>query len=338
MAGRYITIGPLKLGRLKMGPLKIEKRHLIKLSPLLVVFVIPQVMGSGWISSLFISSLMLGTMASAFALTVGYLGICNFGFAAFVGLGAYTSALLMINMGISPWIGMIIGGAVAAAVGFLVGVLTLRLRGIFIACFAWFFAETLRFTFSNLVEITRGYLGLHVPPYPPIETPFGTIDFTHITRLPPYYLILGLSIATLIILQLIVNSKLGLAWRAIQGDEGAARAAGINTTKYKVLNFTISCFFAGILGGFYAHYLGVLTPDVLGLPFTISILTVCYMGGRWTLWGPILGGFMLTFLMEALRPLIVISVGLRFIIYGALLIIVMIFLPEGLAKLKKYIW
>lgn len=328
MAGRYITIGSLK----------IEKQHLIKLSPLLVVFAIPQVMGSGWISSLFISSLMFGTMAAAFDLTTGFLGLTNFGFAAFIGLGAYTSALLVMNLGISPWIGIIIGGAVAAVTGFLMGVLTLRLHGIFLACFAWFFGETLRFTFSNLVDITRGYLGLHVPPFPSISTPFGTIDFTHISRLPPYYLMLGMSIAILIILHLIVNTRLGLAWRAIKGDETAARIVGINTTRYKVSNFTMSCLLAGIIGGFYGHYLGVLTPDALGLPLTIQVLTICFVGGRGTLWGSILGGFILTFMMEALRPLVVISVGLRFIIYGALLVTVMIFIPEGLAKLKKYIW
>lgn len=328
MTGRCITIGPLK----------IEKRHLIKLSPLLVVFAIPQVIGSGWISSLFISSLMFGTMATAFDLTNGYLGLTNFGFAAFIGLGAYTSALLVVNLGISPWVGVIIGGAVAAVIGFLMGVLTLRLHGIFLACFAWFFAEALRFTFSNLVEITRGYLGLHVPPFPTITTPFGTIDFTHVSRLPPYYLMLCMSIAILIVLHMIVNTRLGLAWRAIKGDETAARIVGINTTRYKVLNLTISCLLAGIIGGFYGHYIGVLTPDVLGLPLTIQVLTMCYIGGRGTLWGSILGGFILTFMMEALRPLIVISVGLRFIIYGALLVTVMIFIPEGLAKLKKYIW
>ena len=319
-----------------MGEIK-QKEAVIKsvfLVPALFFLLIPVIVRSGRISSIFISALMFGAMGASFDLSAGYMGITNFGYAAFVGLGAYTSALLMIRMGITPWIGMIIGGMVAAVVGFLVGLLTLRLRGIFMACFAWFFAEAARLTFANLVDITRGYLGLHVPPFPPIKTPFGTISFIARSRIPAYLLILSLTFIILLILNHIINTRLGLAWRAIKGNEDAAKASGINTTLYKTLNFTISCFFAGVLGSFYAHYVHVLTPDVMGLAFTIQVLTVCYVGGRGTLWGSIVGSFIVTVILEFLRPLMV----MRFIIYGVLLIAVMVIYPDGMAKALKKLY
>ena len=317
--------------KVSIGPIKIEQSKLLKIIPVLAIFAIPDIAKNGWISSLFILALLRGAMGASFDLSAGYLGIVNFGYAAFVGLGAYTSALLMIRMGITPWIGMLIGATVAAVVGFLVGLLTLRLRGIFMACFAWFFAEALKFTYANLVDITRGYLGLHVPPFPSI----GPISFITRDRLAYYHLILFLTAVTLITLYYISNTRLGLAWRAIKGNEEAAKAVGVNTTLYKTLNFAISCFFAGILGGFYAHYISVLTPDVMALPLTVEVLTVCYVGGRGTLWGSLIGGFILVLLLELLRPLLVI----RLVIYGALLIAVMVLYPDGIAKLiKKYVW
>jgi branched-chain amino acid transport system permease protein len=313
-----------------MGKVKLEE-YVAQVVFVFFLFVLPPLLNNAWITTLLISILMFTAFGAAFDFSAGYIGAVNFGFAGFLGLGAYTSALLAVYLAVTPWIGIFAGSLVTMAVGIVTGILTLRLHGIYAACFTWFLAETLRFIFANATEVTRGYMGLHVPSFPSIKLPFIVIDFAGASPLPCYYLILIMTLGTLVILRLIVNSKRGLAFKAIKNDELAASTIGINVVNNKVFNFAVSCFFAGLIGGFYAHYMGILTPDVLGLGLTVQVLVVSYVGGRGTIWGTLPGALLVTFLLEGLRPLW----AYRFVIYGLLLIGVMIFYPEGLAKPLK---
>ncbi len=273
-----------------------------------------------------IGAALIAAQAIAFDFTAGYINVVNFGFAAFVGLGGYTSTLLAVRLGVSPWIGMFVGAAVAALVGFFTGALTLRLRGIFAAVMAWFVGLALLGLTRNLTDLTRGALGLNAP----------TLLVTADNR-PYYYIIVVMMLVTFVSLQYIINSHVGLAFRAIGQNIEAARASGVDPTRYRVLNFTVSCAFAGWLGGFYAHYYGILTPDVMSTSRTIEVLAAAYIGGRGSLWGGALAAFPLIFFVEWLRTSLVDLPGLHLVIYGLLLILVMMYYPGGIAELLRSI-
>ncbi len=271
-----------------------------------------------------VGAALMAAWAVAFDFTAGYINIVNFGFAAFVGVGAYTSGLLAANLGISPWIGIFVGAGVSGFVGLLTGMLTLRLRGIYAAVMTWFVGLALMGLARNMTEITRGSLGLNVPLL------LDTSD-----NLPYYYVILGMLVVTVVVLTAVTRSDLGLAFRAIGMNLQAARASGINPTRFLVINFTLSCAFAGWLGGFYAHYYGILTPDVMLTSHTVEVLAVAYIGGRGTLWGPAVIAFPLTIGVELLRTQFSNLPGLHLVLYGLVLILVMIYRPGGFAGVVK---
>ncbi len=273
-----------------------------------------------------VGAALMAAMATAFDFTAGYINIVNFGFAAFVGLGAYTSGLLAVELGLSPWIGIFVGAGVAGFVGLLTGMLTLRLRGIYAAVMAWFVGLAVMGLVRNVPEITRGSLGLNVPLL------LDTSD-----NLPYYYVILAMLLVTLAVLTLVIRSHIGLAFRAIGQNVQAARASGINPTRYLVINFTLATAFAGWLGGFYAHYYGILTPDMMLTTHTVEVLAVAYIGGRGSLWGPAIVAFPLSIGVEALRTQFANLPGFHLVLYGLLLITVMIYWPGGVAGLLRSI-
>jgi branched-chain amino acid transport system permease protein len=271
-----------------------------------------------------VAAALIAAEAVAFDFTAGYIDIVNFGFAAFVGLGSYTSALLAVDLGIPPWIGMVGGAVVSGLVGLGTGMLTLRLRGIYAAVMAWFIGLALMGLARNLTDVTRGPLGLNVPRL------LATSD-----NLPYYYITLAILLVTLFVLMTIIGSRVGLAFRAIGQNLQAARASGINPTRFLVLNFTVSCAFAGLFGGFYAHYYGILTPDVMATTHTIEILAVAYIGGRGSLWGAALVAFPLTVGMELVKAQLSNYPGFQLILYGLLLVLVMVFKPTGVAGIIR---
>jgi branched-chain amino acid transport system permease protein len=263
----------------------------------------------------------------AFDFTAGYINVVNFGFAALLGLGAYTSGILantrpslILHLGISPWIGIWVGAIVAGLVGLFLGMLTLRLRGIYAAVMAWFVGIALLGIVNNLTDLTRGPLGMAPP----------SLLTRGVGNRPYFYIILGMMLVVYIVLKLITNSKYGLAFRAIGQNIDAARASGINPTKYRVFNFTVSAFFAGWLGGFYAHYFGSLTPATLmHTSKTVEVLAIAYIGGRGSLWGGIAVAFPFVFFIEYIRSNLTDLPGLHLVIYGILMILIMIYYPSG---------
>jgi branched-chain amino acid transport system permease protein len=265
---------------------------------------------------------LLAAQAIAFDFTTGYINVVNFGFAAFLGVGAYTSALLVVDLGISPWIGIFAGIIPAAFLGFITGFLTLRLRGIFAALMSWFVGLALLGIARNWTGLTRGPLGLNTPTF-----------FESASNRPYYYVIVAMLFITYVILRKITRSHIGLAFKAIGQNIEAARSSGINPTYYRVLNFTVQCAFAGWLGGFYAHYYGILTPQIMLTSKTVEVLAVAYIGGRGSIWGGAFTAYPFTFLIEYLRSGLTELPGLHLVIYGLLLILVMIFYPGGFAAL-----
>lgn len=269
-----------------------------------------------------VSAALIGAQAAAFDFTTGYINVVNFGFAAFVGVGAYTSALMAVNFGISPWIGIFLGAIPAGIIGFFLGILTLRLRGLYATIMAWFVGLTMLGLARNLVDLTRGPMGLNAPTL--LETA---------SNLPYFYIIVAMMVITYVGLKKITSSHYGLAFKALGQNMDAARASGVDPTRYRVFNFTMQCLVAGWLGGFYAHYFGILTPQIMHTSRTVEVLAIAYIGGRGSIWGGMFIAFPFIFLIEWLRSNLSALPGLHLIIYGLLLIVVMIFYPGGFAHL-----
>jgi branched-chain amino acid transport system permease protein len=206
--------------------------------------------------------------------------------------------------------------------------LTLRLRGIFAAVMAWFVGIALMGVVNNMTEWTRGPLGM--APTSLLERGTG--------NRPYFFVILTMMVITYVTLKLITNSNYGLAFRALGQNIDAARASGINPTKYRVFNFTVSAFFAGWLGGFYAHYFGSLTPQTLmHASKTVEILAIAYIGGRGSLWGGIAIAFPFVFFIEYLRSNFTDLPGLHMVIYGILMVVVMIYYPAGFSGFYEWL-
>lgn len=298
---------------------------------LVIVFLlIPPLVNVSYVTTIFISALLFGVLGAIYDFMIGFAGLSNFGFAGFFAVGAYTSGLAAYHYGLDPWLGLPLGGLMTTLVGLFTGVIALRLRGLYLGLMTWFVAEAIRNSISNATDYTRGVLGLAVPPFPDL----AGIHFSHSDNpLSYYFLLLVLAFAIMAIMSLVVRSRVGLAFKAFREDQLATESLGLNTTKYKLLNFTIASFFIGVLGAFYAHYLGILTPtpEEFGVPRTVEVLTIAYVGGRGTLWGSVVAAFLIIGFQEYFRSL----GAYRLLLFGLLLIVIMIFAPKGLAGLRN---
>ncbi|HWR41728.1 branched-chain amino acid ABC transporter permease [Sporomusa sp.] len=309
-------------GQEKIAKLR-NRLQLVGLTPLgagllFLVAILPLVLDDEFTIRLLISSLMYGCLAMAFDFTAGFINITNFGFAAFWGLGAYTSGLLVLKLGWSPWLGLIAGAVMSGLLGFGLGVLTLRLAGIFASCMTWFVALGMMAIAGNWVNLTRGNSGLSVPAL------FNTTD-----NLPYFYVMFIITVLVYLLLIKMTKSHIGLAFRAIGQDLHAAQASGINVTYYKIINFTTSCAIAGLVGAFYGHFVGILTPQVMHTKYTVEMMAIAFVGGRGSIWGGLLAAMLMIPTMEQMKGLL----EWRLIIYGVLMIAVMVFYPAGLAGL-----
>lgn len=255
-------------------------------------------------------------LALGLHLITGVTGQLSFGHAAFLSIGAYTSAVVSMKMHLPFGFSILAAGLMAALWGVLLGIPTLRLTGDYLGIATLGFGEIVRVVFTNM-EITGGALGL-----------FGIPKSTNAI------VVYALVIITIFCLYRIQNSRLGRAFMAIREDEIAAEAMGINTTFYKIEAFAIGSFFAGVGGALYAHYLQFLKPDDFGFGKSFEILTFVVLGGLGSIPGTVLGTFILFLAPEFLRFLS----EYRMMFYGALMVVMMIFRPNGLlggVDLKK---
>jgi branched-chain amino acid transport system permease protein len=300
-------------------------KWLSALIPLIILSGLPVFVQDQYIIHILILCLMFAALAQSWNLLVGFTGIFTFGHQAFFGVGAYFSAILALRFGISPWFGLVIGGFAAALLGILVGIPCLRLRAApYIAIATLGLAEISRIVAQNLVNITRGEMGLSgIPEFPPL----GPISFLE-SRVPYYYLIFVMFLLITGLAYWIAKSPLGLALASIRESQDAAESLGVNVPRVKIIVFIISSFLAGVIGSFYAHYILILTPSsVLGVPIMVELVAMVLIGGSGTLMGPIVGAFLVTVMTEYLRV-----VGeYRLLIYGAILVVTMTYMPSGLA-------
>jgi branched-chain amino acid transport system permease protein len=281
------------------------------------MLIFPLLVNDPYLHHLVILSLIFAILVSSWNVLFGFMGVFSFGHQAFFGIGAYVSALLATRLGVTPWLGFVMGGAGAAVASLVISWPTFRLKGPYVSIVTLAFAEVLRIVCSNWVDLTRGQLGLSVPTL-----------FSGSSRIPYYYVILFMFCGTMGVVVGLIRSSFGLAAVAIREAQEAGESLGINVVKYKRVAFVTTSFLAGAVGAFYAHYIGILTPDVMGINIIFSMLVMGLFGGIGTLAGPILGSFALTFLAEYLRDL----ASYRFLIYSLIIMLVVLFLPGGLAS------
>lgn len=266
-------------------------------------------------------------------LSTGQLSLGN---AGFMSVGAYTSALLTLKAGLPIYLAIPAGGVTACLVGAVIGIPATRLQGLYLAIATLGFGEVVRVTILNL-KITNGALGLSGIPslggtVGAVLSDFGLADgFGGLTiqQLGSLIVIviLGLLLAFLLLFALRLNSsRVGRAFAAIKGDEQAAEVSGINTARYKLLAFFLGAFVAGIAGGLSAHVTFYIGPQDFSYHRAVEILLFAVFGGSELVWGPVLGSIILTVLPEMLRSV----ADYRDMIYGAILVIMMIFRPQGL--------
>jgi len=284
-----------------------------------------------WISvHVLVITLVWATAAQGWNVMSGYTGQFSFGHAAFFGLGAYGTILLLNTSGLNPWLGMLIGATAAGVYGLLIGVLCFRydLRGHYFALATLAFAELLRHTF-NTVPALGGASGYFKPLPRAYGGEFGLAAFQFRETLPYYYVILGfLAIVTLVSLA-IKQSRLGLYLFAIREDEDAAAAVGIPTYRYKLVGISVSAFFTALAGAFWAMYFDTIRPGtVFDLLVNVEILLPAIVGGVGTVIGPIVGAFVVIPLSEIARQSVDIT-GFDRIVYGLVLIGIVLYSPSG---------
>jgi branched-chain amino acid transport system permease protein len=264
----------------------------------------------------------------------------SLGHAAFLGIGGFVSSLLAINLGIPPIIGIFLGGAFSAGIGFLIGLTCVRLKAWFLAMVTFGFSVIAETVVSQFDDVTHGILGFA----PPTLVPKG---------LPFYYFAVIIGVASVVVIYLIMKSKMGLAFRAIHQNATEASMLGINTAKYKLYAFVISTFFAGLSGAIYAHFLGYIHVSIFAADNSFKPLMISVIGGLGTIEGPIIGSVMMgfidhllpnidKFLQPALSSLFpaVSNVGppIRLLGLGIFLVIVVVFLPKGVSSLLHKIY
>jgi branched-chain amino acid transport system permease protein len=293
---------------------------------LAALLVLPLFLGS-YAVTLFIFIFFYAFLGQAWNIVGGYAGQLSAGHAAFVGVGAYTSVMLSMHAGLTPWIGMLVGGVLAGCLGVLIGYLGFRfgLRGFYFVLLTVAFAEVCRIVALN-TDALGGALGLYITfTGDPRQLQFQD-------NRAYYYIALALMLLATGVAAWIERHRFGAYLAAIRDDEAASEALGVNAFKYKMLAMAISSFLTGLGGSFYAFYLFSLQPNaVFGIPLSVEIIIRPIVGGAGTLLGPILGSFILSPLAEVSRAYLQAGgwAGVHLILYGALLIAVVLFLPEG---------
>ena len=288
--------------------------------------VLPWIVGS-YLVTVMIFIFFYAYLGQAWNIVGGYAGQLSAGHAAFVGIGGYASALLSMRLGVSPWIGMWIGGVLAAALGAVIGYLGFRfgLRGFYFVLLTVAFAEICRVIALN-VDAVGGALGLY------ITFTGNPRQFQFQDNRAYYYVALVLMLAATALVRALEQRRFGAYLTAIRQDESACEALGVDTLRVKMLAMVLSSFLTGVGGTFYAFYLFSLQPNaVFGIPLSVEIVIRPIVGGAGTVMGPILGSFILSPLAEISRTYFAQGgwTGAHLIVYGLLLIAVVLFLPQG---------
>ena len=266
-------------------------------------------------------------------LIVGYTGLPALGHMAFACVGAYTSSLLALNYGVSPWLGLILGACIASLLGLVIGFPSVRLKGDYLALATFGFGVIVYSVSKNWVSLTRGPMGL------PGIPKFSFFGF----ELQPVWAYLILVIAfvfiTAFVINRIVDSPFGRVLKSIREDEIASLSIGKDVNRHKLIVFVVGAFFAGIAGSLYAHYITFIDPSSFTVMESIAVLLMVVFGGMGSIRGSFVGALILVIFPEMLRFLGMpssVAAPLRQMIYGLLLIVLMVKRPQGIVGKYRF--
>lgn len=280
-----------------------------------LALLLPLFIETYWLHVLIIAY-FYAILASSWALLAGYGGQFSFGHMAFMAIGAYTTGLLTTTLGLPLIVGMAAGVLAAALAGWAIGALTLRFKAAYLALFTIAFSEILRTILRAEAQITRGDRGLRVPALFPDS----------LSRIPEYYVMLGVLILSLIFMYWLAQSRIGLFLRAIREDEEAAAARGVDVVRYKVLTFIITSMLAGLAGTIFAHYITIITPNIMVIPQMGLVIAMAIIGGVESLVAAAIGAVLVQISLELLREFD----AWRMVIFGGLLVVTLRFARDGL--------
>lgn len=306
---------------------------------LLTLFLLPLLVTSPTLMQIFILVILYAYFTSTWNFVGGFAGVLPLGHSAFVGIGAYTSTVLLQTYGLSPWFGMLAGGLLAAVIGVIIGLPTLKLRGAYFALATIAIGEGIRVLVENVKQVgpfkINGPSGLSITLS---ENSFAAFQFD--TKAPYYYIILIMLLFVLLLTYFMMNSKIGYYLAAGGEEPEAAEALGIKVSRYKVIAMAISCFLTALGGTFYAQLMLYFYPkSILGLDMSYEIAFIALIGGRGTILGPILGALLLRPVSELTRIYIGDALpGLHLVIFGLILILVMRYYPKGLVEPVKMLF
>jgi branched-chain amino acid transport system permease protein len=311
----------------------VPRHTLLLLGVVLAVLVVAPALANDYLLTVLILILYFAYTGQAWNILMGFAGQLSLGHALYVGLGAYASAALYVHFGIGPWLGMPVAILISAACGFIIGFLAFRfgVGGVYFAILTIAFCEFTRIGFDHFNWI-GGSAGLFLP-----VANYSHNDVWQLRGQPVmfYYVILALTAAAFVICHALLRSRIGYYWQAIREDEPAARALGINTFRYKMLAIMISSGMTAPAGVFYAFYYNNLFPEqTLFILRSIEIILGPIIGGVGTLFGPVIGAFLLTGLSEGLQELLtnygLDTPGAKRVFYGVCLMLVVMVLPNGI--------
>lgn len=303
-----------------------KRSHALLAAALVAALALPFVVRDGYWINLAVLALMAAQIGAAWNLVGGYAGQASLGHAAFYGIGAYTSTLLLINFGWNPWLGMLAGGVVAALLSAVFGWSCFRLKGHYFTMATIAVAEIVQIVFTNW-EYAGTAVGLSIP----MERQ-GLVAMVFSDKASYYWLALGLLALTLLATFAVERSFLGFYFRAIKEEPEAARSVGVDIARYKQAALSMSAFFTALGGSLYAQKELYIDPgSVLSTALSIKMALVSILGGVGTLFGPVIGSIVLTVIEELSRSSFGgTGRGTDTVIYAGLIVVVAVFYPSGI--------
>jgi branched-chain amino acid transport system permease protein len=291
-----------------------------------VLLALPLTTGSTYIHHVLVLWMLFALLALSLNVIVGYLGELSFGHAAFFGLGAYASAILTMETGAPVWLGFVAAGLVAGLFGLAIGYVSLRIIGPQFAILTLGFGSIIYTVTNYWVDLTRGPMGINN--IPALWLP-GLGEVSEARGF--YYVVLACVIGFAYACHALMRSRTGRSFLAVRENAPLAASIGIDVFRAKLLGFVAATVVAGLAGGLYAHYLRVITPELMSLQYMAALIIMVVVGGRGTILGPIIGALIYVVLLEVLR-----AFGpLRLLVFALLLTGSVIFLPNGLVSLWR---
>jgi len=309
------------------------KRLYLLLAAVFVILMMLPIFLDNYALGIFVMIFFWAYVGQSWNVLTGYTGHISLGHALYVGIGAYATTFLAQTFGLTPWIGMFLGGFIAVAIALFLGFLGFRfgLRGVYFVIMTIAFAELTRLAVSH-IEALGSFTGIFLDFNP------SFYNFQFRGNIPYYYIALAFVVASLIAVRILEVSKVGRFIVAIREDEEAAQALGVNTFKYNMIAIAISAFMTSLAGAFYANYIFYLHPNSLfGMSMSIELILRPIIGGLGTLFGPVIGSIILTPLSEISRAYFARGglEGLHLILYGVVAILVVLFMPKGIIVYVK---